>query len=78
VHLVNVWFCASGRRNALRPVTGIGSGEASVERCIELARRPQVQRAWCKCRHLIIDEISMVDGLFFEVRSVVYFCLLAR
>jgi ATP-dependent DNA helicase PIF1 len=52
---------------------GIGSGEASVERCIELATRPQVQQAWRKCRHLIIDEISMVDGSFFEVRAAVFY-----
>lgn len=50
----------------LHSFAGIGSGEASVERCIELASRPQVQQAWRKCRHLIIDEISMVDGLYFE------------
>ena len=30
-----------------------------------------MQQAWRKCRHLVIDEISMVDGLFFEVRSLV-------
>jgi hypothetical protein len=57
-------------------VAGIGSGQASIDRCIELARRPQVQQAWRKCRHLVIDEISMVDGLFFEVRLSVYSCLL--
>jgi ATP-dependent DNA helicase PIF1 len=62
----------------MRHVAGIGSGQASVERCIELARRPQVQQAWCKYRHLIIDEISMVDGLFFEVRSVAFLCLFPR
>ena len=28
-----------------------------------------MQQAWRKCQHLVIDEISMVDGLFFEVRS---------
>ncbi|PNF28117.1 ATP-dependent DNA helicase PIF1 [Cryptotermes secundus] len=50
----------------LHSFAGIGSGQASVERCIEQASRPQVQQAWRKCRHLIIDEISMVDGLFFE------------
>lgn len=58
-------------------VVGIGSGQASIERCIELARRPQVLQAWRKCRHLVIDEVSMVDGLFFEVRFLVQSCLLA-
>ncbi|CAG2059702.1 unnamed protein product, partial [Timema podura] len=47
----------------------IGTGEASVQRCIELASRTQVQQMWKKCRHLIIDEISMVDGDFFEVSA---------
>lgn len=56
-------------------VAGIGSGQASVDHCIELARRPHVQQAWRKCRHLVIDEISMVDGMFFEVRLSVYSCL---
>ncbi|XP_047105012.1 ATP-dependent DNA helicase PIF1-like [Schistocerca piceifrons] len=50
----------------LHSFAGIGSGQASKERCIELATRPQVQQMWRKCRHLIIDEISMVEGEFFE------------
>ncbi|XP_069699947.1 ATP-dependent DNA helicase PIF1 [Periplaneta americana] len=50
----------------LHSFAGIGSGKASLERCIELASRPLVQQSWRRCRHLIIDEISMVDGLFFE------------
>nr|CAD7447088.1 unnamed protein product [Timema bartmani] len=50
----------------LHSFAGIGTGEASVQRCIELASRTQVQQMWKKCRHLIIDEISMVDGDFFE------------
>lgn len=45
---------------------GIGSGKAPLEQCVELASRQQIQQQWKKCRHLIIDEISMVDGEFFE------------
>jgi len=45
---------------------GIGSGSAVIEQCIELASRPQVMQQWKKCKHLIIDEISMVDGDFFD------------
>jgi hypothetical protein len=47
-------------------LTGIGSGQAAIEQCIELASRPQVAQQWRKCHHLIIDEISMVDGDFFD------------
>ena len=45
---------------------GIGSGTACLEQCVELARRPAVAQQWRKCKHLIIDEISMVDGEFFN------------
>ena len=45
---------------------GIGSGKAAIENCVELASRTQVAQQWKKCQHLIIDEISMVDGDFFD------------
>ena len=45
---------------------GIGAGRGDVSQCIELASRPQVRENWRKCRHLIIDEVSMVDGFLFE------------
>lgn len=48
------------------PVTGIGSGKAPLEQCIQLAERPGVRQHWLACQHLIIDEISMVDGRFFD------------
>lgn len=47
-------------------VTGIGSGKAPLEQCIQLAERPGVRQHWLACQHLIIDEISMVDGKFFD------------
>lgn len=50
----------------LHSFTGIGSGEASLKRCYELATRPASASAWRKCKRLIIDEVSMVDGDFFE------------
>lgn len=46
---------------------GIGSGEAGLKRCLELASRSSAAQTWRKCKRLIIDEISMVDGEFFEV-----------
>ena len=49
----------------LHSFAGIGSGRADLERCIELASRSVVAAQWRKCRHLIIDEISMVDVEFF-------------
>lgn len=45
---------------------GIGSGSAPLEQCIELAQRPGVLQHWTSCRHLIIDEISMVEAQFFD------------
>lgn len=45
---------------------GVGSGQGTLEQFVELASRPQVAQQWRKCHHLIIDEISMVDGEFFD------------
>lgn len=50
----------------LHSFAGIGSGEASLQRCYEMASRPSSAQIWRKCKRLIIDEISMVDGDFFE------------
>uniref|UniRef100_F6VQD1 ATP-dependent DNA helicase PIF1 n=1 Tax=Xenopus tropicalis TaxID=8364 RepID=F6VQD1_XENTR len=50
----------------LHAFAGIGTGKASIEQCIELAKRPGVRQHWTGCKHLIIDEISMVEGEFFD------------
>lgn len=50
----------------LHAFAGIGSGESGLNRCLELASRAVSASNWRKCKRLIIDEISMVDGLFFE------------
>ncbi|KAG5876122.1 hypothetical protein JTB14_036162 [Gonioctena quinquepunctata] len=50
----------------LHRFAGIGSGEATLERSVELASKPPAVSIWRKCKHLIIDEISMVDGSYFE------------
>uniref|UniRef100_A0A1A9WKT2 ATP-dependent DNA helicase PIF1 n=1 Tax=Glossina brevipalpis TaxID=37001 RepID=A0A1A9WKT2_9MUSC len=55
----------------LHGFAGIGSGEASLQRCYELASRPVSAQAWRKCKRLIIDEISMVDGEFFDKMEAV-------
>lgn len=49
----------------LHSFAGIGSGKADLNRCLELANRPVVSAQWKKCRHLIIDEISMVHAEYF-------------
>jgi len=55
----------------LHSFAGIGSGKNPLEQCIQLASRPQVAQNWRKCRYLIIDEISMVDGDFFDKLDLV-------
>ncbi|XP_041658514.1 ATP-dependent DNA helicase PIF1 [Cheilinus undulatus] len=50
----------------LHNFAGIGSGSAPLEQCIELAQRPGVLQHWTSCRHLIIDEVSMVEAEFFD------------
>ncbi|XP_071451511.1 ATP-dependent DNA helicase PIF1 [Hetaerina americana] len=50
----------------LHSFAGVGTGKASVQQCIQQASRPNVLQGWRRCRHLIMDEISMVDGRFFE------------
>ncbi|XP_063386502.1 ATP-dependent DNA helicase PIF1 [Cydia fagiglandana] len=51
----------------LHAFAGIGDGSGSIEHLCEKAMKlPLVAQKWRKCKHLIIDEISMVDGAFFE------------
>ncbi|XP_063153817.1 ATP-dependent DNA helicase PIF1 isoform X2 [Candoia aspera] len=50
----------------LHAFAGIGSGKAPLHQCIELVQRPGVRQQWLNCRCLIIDEISMVEGEFFD------------
>ncbi|XP_057336269.1 ATP-dependent DNA helicase PIF1 [Microplitis mediator] len=50
----------------LHQFAGIGLGNGTLERCYQLAARPSVAAVWRKTKHLIIDEISMVDGDLFD------------
>ncbi|XP_046969470.1 ATP-dependent DNA helicase PIF1 [Vanessa cardui] len=51
----------------LHAFAGIGDGSGSLEKLCEKAiKLPLVAQKWRKCKHLIIDEISMVDGMYFE------------
>lgn len=57
----------------LHAFAGIGDGSGSLENLSERASKiPLVAQKWRKCKHLIIDEISMVDGTFFEVDAAIY------
>ena len=49
----------------LYAMAGIGSGSGTLEHCVQQASRPMIAQQWKKCKHLIIDEVSMVDGAFF-------------
>lgn len=57
--------CSTGERTRHR-LAGIGSGEAALQMCYEIALRPTSTSIWRKWG-LVIDEISMVDGDYFEV-----------
>ncbi|EZA54089.1 ATP-dependent DNA helicase PIF1 [Ooceraea biroi] len=50
----------------LHQFAGIGLGTGTMDRCFQLASRPSVTSVWRKTKHLVIDEISMVDGEFFD------------
>ncbi|XP_038222808.1 ATP-dependent DNA helicase PIF1 [Zerene cesonia] len=51
----------------LHAFAGIGDGSGTIEKLCEKALKlPLVAQKWRKCKHLIIDEISMVDGAYFE------------
>lgn len=52
----------------LHSFAGIGSGEAGLKRCYDMAGRAAAAQIWRRCKILIVDEISMVDGEFFDVR----------
>lgn len=60
-----LYNCSGGV--TLHSFAGIGGGEATLKRCYEMASRTVVAQTWRKCKRLIIDEISMVDGEYFEV-----------
>lgn len=50
----------------LHAFAGIGSGKAELKQCIVQASRKVIAAQWRRCKHLIVDEISMVDGGLFE------------
>lgn len=50
----------------LHAFAGIGDGEADGDACIAMASKQLKAERWRRCRHLIIDEISMVDADYFD------------
>lgn len=54
----------------LHQFAGIGKGEATLENCYKMAQKPAKAQIWRRCKHLIIDEISMIDGKYFEVNYI--------
>ncbi|XP_014598921.1 PREDICTED: ATP-dependent DNA helicase PIF1 [Polistes canadensis] len=50
----------------LHQFAGIGLGNGTLERVFQLASRPYSASVWRKTKHLIIDEISMVEADFFD------------
>jgi ATP-dependent DNA helicase PIF1 len=55
----------------LHSFAGVGGGEHSLKRSVELASRQVAASQWRKCKRLIIDEISMVDASFFDLIEAV-------
>lgn len=51
----------------LHQFAGIGLGTASIDKCVDMATKSASYMIWKKCKHLIIDEVSMIDADFFEV-----------
>ena len=45
---------------------GIGIGDSPVESLVERLRKKPAHSNWRKCKHLIIDEISLLDGEYFN------------
>uniref|UniRef100_A0A1I7Z420 ATP-dependent DNA helicase PIF1 n=1 Tax=Steinernema glaseri TaxID=37863 RepID=A0A1I7Z420_9BILA len=56
----------------LHSFVGIGTGTASLSNCIRLVEEKKgLVAQWKSCTHLIIDEISMVSGDYFEKMEAV-------
>ena len=47
-------------------MTGIGSWSVPFAQCVDLASQPGCAQQWRRCKHLIIDEISMVNTTYFD------------
>ncbi|KAL7292091.1 hypothetical protein TKK_0014365 [Trichogramma kaykai] len=50
----------------LHQFAGIGLGTGTMEKCKKMVAKSAAGTIWRKTKHLIIDEISMVDGDYFD------------
>jgi ATP-dependent DNA helicase PIF1 len=50
----------------LHSFAGIGTGNSSLDQCISLASKEHKAYHWKKCKILLIDEVSMIDGNYFD------------
>ncbi|KAG0422261.1 hypothetical protein HPB47_001921 [Ixodes persulcatus] len=50
----------------LHAFAGVGTGTATVEQMVERAKRPPWVAQWRRCSVLVVDEVSMLDGRFFQ------------
>ena len=48
-------------------MTGISSWSVPLAQCADLASQPGRAQQWRSCKHLIIDEISMVNTTYFFI-----------
>jgi ATP-dependent DNA helicase PIF1 len=51
--------------------SGVGRAEGSFETVVRNASRGESGQRWRKCQALIIDEVSMLDGQFFDLLEAV-------
>ncbi|XP_075527790.1 phospholipid-transporting ATPase ABCA3-like [Dermacentor variabilis] len=50
----------------LHSFAGVGTGMATVEVMMQRAMRPPWVNQWRRCKVLVVDEVSMLDGRFFH------------
>lgn len=50
----------------LHQFAGIGLGTASINACVDMAMKSASSIIWKKCKHLIIDEVSMIEADYFQ------------
>ncbi len=50
----------------LHSFAGIGKGDGSFNKCLSMASGDHRASKWRKCKCLIIDEISMIEGEYFD------------
>merc|ERR1719427_162075 len=52
----------------LHQFAGVGKATVSPQECLKQAlRKPSTIKRWKSCKHLIIDEISMISSNFFDI-----------